>query len=126
MSNVAERLKEQRKRHQFTQQKVAKILGITESGYGYYEQGRNEPSIEMIKKLSETYGVTSDYLLGLTDDPNTQSLPAADNEEEKMFFSGGYESLTAEEKEHLEEELQRFRKMKKRWEELYRKGDREE
>ncbi|AXF56828.1 helix-turn-helix domain-containing protein [Salicibibacter kimchii] len=126
MSNVAERLKEQRKKHKFTQQKVAKILGITESGYGYYEQGRNEPSIEMIKKLSETYDVTSDYLLGLTDDPNTQSLPSADNEEEKMFFSGGYESLTEEEKEHLEEELQRFRKMKKRWEELYRKGDREE
>ncbi|QDI92004.1 helix-turn-helix transcriptional regulator [Salicibibacter cibarius] len=123
---LKDRLTQLRKANKKTQQDMAPILGITRPAYTAYERGTRNPDYDTLRKIAEYFDVTTDYLLGLTDDPNTQSLPAADNEEEKIFFSGGYESLTAEEKEHLEEELQRFRKMKKRWEELYRKGDKEE
>ncbi|HAM79563.1 helix-turn-helix domain-containing protein [Ornithinibacillus bavariensis] len=69
MVDVSQRFKELRKKHKLTQKDVAEFLGITESGYGYYEQGRNEPSIEILKKLSKRYSVSMDYITGETDDP---------------------------------------------------------
>ncbi|UOQ95097.1 helix-turn-helix domain-containing protein [Halobacillus shinanisalinarum] len=70
MVDISERLKSLRKEHKLSQKQVSEILGISESGYGYYEQGRNEPSIEMIKKLADRYDVTTDYLLGLSNSPD--------------------------------------------------------
>ncbi|SET00518.1 Helix-turn-helix [Salinibacillus kushneri] len=69
MVDVSIRLKELRKKNKLTQKDVADYLGITESGYGYYEQGRNEPSIEILKKLSNKYGVSMDYLTGESNQP---------------------------------------------------------
>lgn len=71
MPTVSERLKELRLNHKLTQKNIADFLGITESGYGYYEQGRNEPSIGILKKLSEKYSVSIDYLTGQTDNPDS-------------------------------------------------------
>ncbi|GGD05118.1 helix-turn-helix domain-containing protein [Pontibacillus salipaludis] len=70
MASVSERLKLLRKEHKLSQKDVSQILGISESGYGYYEQGRNEPSIDMINKLADRYNVTADYLLGRSDSPD--------------------------------------------------------
>src|SRR5699024_3693426 len=42
-------------------------LNITTSAYGYYEQGRNEPSLETLVQIAEIFHVTTDYLLGLSD-----------------------------------------------------------
>ncbi|XRD26086.1 helix-turn-helix transcriptional regulator [Lysinibacillus fusiformis] len=39
MSNVSQRLKDLRKEAKLTQADVAKFLNISESAYGYYEQG---------------------------------------------------------------------------------------
>ncbi|MEN2765648.1 helix-turn-helix domain-containing protein [Ornithinibacillus xuwenensis] len=73
MVEVSQRFKELRKKHKLTQKDVAEFLGITESGYGYYEQGRNEPSIEILKRLSKKYDVSIDYITGETDNPNSNS-----------------------------------------------------
>ncbi|WP_102335717.1 helix-turn-helix domain-containing protein [Salimicrobium jeotgali] len=70
MATVSERLKLLRKQNKYSQKQIGEFLGISESGYGYYEQGRNEPSIDMINKLADKYDVTADYLLGRSDDPN--------------------------------------------------------
>ncbi|MFB4471732.1 helix-turn-helix domain-containing protein [Oceanobacillus caeni] len=70
MATYSERFREQRKKHKLSQKDVAEYLGLTESGYGYYEQGRNEPSIEILIKLSTKYSVSIDYLTGRTDNPN--------------------------------------------------------
>ncbi|KYC71664.1 hypothetical protein B4099_3205 [Heyndrickxia coagulans] len=40
---------------------------MSESGYGYYEQGRNEPSIDTLRKLADKYGVNVSYLTGEED-----------------------------------------------------------
>lgn len=71
MVNVPDRLKELRKSSKLTQADVAKFLNISESAYGYYEQGRNEISISNIQKLSERYGVSVAYILG---ESNSKSL----------------------------------------------------
>lgn len=69
MSVFSQRLKQLRKKSNMLQKDVANKLGITESAYGYYEQGRREPSNETLKQLANIFGVTTDYLLGITDDP---------------------------------------------------------
>ncbi|MDQ0186369.1 transcriptional regulator with XRE-family HTH domain [Cytobacillus kochii] len=64
MSILSERLRELRKKHKLTQKDLGDFLGISESGYGYYEQGRNEPSLESLKKLASKYEVSVSYLTG--------------------------------------------------------------
>ncbi|WP_429821796.1 helix-turn-helix domain-containing protein [Brevibacillus porteri] len=38
-------------------------LGITESTYGYYEQGRCEPSHDTLQQLASMFDVTVDFLI---------------------------------------------------------------
>lgn len=67
MSILSERLRGLRKLHKLTQKDVADFLNITESGYGYYEQGRREPSVETLRRIAYKYGVTVSYLTGQED-----------------------------------------------------------
>ncbi|MGG3803122.1 helix-turn-helix domain-containing protein [Metabacillus fastidiosus] len=71
MSILAERLRKLRKEHKLSQKDVADFLGISESGYGYYEQDRNEPSIKTLRLLANKYSVSVAYLTGETDDPSS-------------------------------------------------------
>lgn len=68
----SERLKDLRIENGYKQEEMANKLNITTSAYGYYEQGRNEPSLEMVKNISTKFGVSTDYLLGSIDTPNRQ------------------------------------------------------
>lgn len=61
ISNI---LKELRRTKDVKQEDVAKAIGITKSGYGYYEQGRSMPDPEMLLKLAKYFNVSVDYLLG--------------------------------------------------------------
>ena len=42
---------------------MAKRLNISASAVGMYEQGRREPSIEILTALAREFGVTIDYLV---------------------------------------------------------------
>lgn len=58
------RLRELRKAHRMTQTEVAKIVGIGQSGYSFWESGRSKIDDASLQKLANYYGVTVDYLLG--------------------------------------------------------------
>lgn len=58
------RLKEIRKSKNISQEQAANALGISVRAYQNYEYEQREPNIEMINKLADFYGVTTDYLLG--------------------------------------------------------------
>lgn len=45
------------------QQELAKRLGISPSAVGMYEQGRREPSAQMLVAMAEVFGVSTDFLL---------------------------------------------------------------
>ena len=45
------------------QQKVAMDLSISREALSHYETGRREPSLDMLKKLSEYFNVSIDYLI---------------------------------------------------------------
>lgn len=67
MIDFSDLLKQARTDKGYTQKKVAELLNLSESGYAHWEQGRTEPSIEMLRKICIALDVSSDYLLNLVD-----------------------------------------------------------
>ena len=67
MKNYTERMRDFREDHDKTQQEVAGYLGTTQQVYSRYEKGINEIPVRHIIALCKYYGVSADYLLGLTD-----------------------------------------------------------
>lgn len=66
MEVFAERLKALRKERKLRQSDVAKLLGIGVRTYQYYEGDEHRPDYEMLIKLADFFGVSTDYLLGRT------------------------------------------------------------
>ena len=52
-----------RRKKGWSQAELARRLHISPSTVGMYEQGRREPSIEVLIALSQTFEVTIDYLI---------------------------------------------------------------
>ena len=63
------RLRDLREAHDLTQKAVADRLGMHQPQYFRYEQGYRDVPTDILIRLSEMYGVSVDYLLGLTDNP---------------------------------------------------------
>ena len=65
MINFGEKLKTLRTVRGLTQQQLATRIGITKSVISSYESSMRSPSLDSLKKIALTFGVTTDYLLGL-------------------------------------------------------------
>ena len=61
---IIDRLIEQRHRKGMTQKECADAFGVTLRAWQTYEQGVSEPKYEMLCRIADFYGVTTDYLLG--------------------------------------------------------------
>lgn len=64
MTIFTERLKEQRKKNNLTQKKLADILGVSQGSYANWENGKREPSFENLIKLADLLEVSLDWLFG--------------------------------------------------------------
>ncbi len=64
---LGERLKVLRDRGNMTQEELAKKVQLSKANICKYEKNSVEPNIETIVKVCEIFNVTSDYLLGITD-----------------------------------------------------------
>lgn len=65
------RLKKAREKTGFTQRDIEVETGIKQSTLASYEVGRTEPDIETIGILAEFYGVSTDWLIGLSREKNS-------------------------------------------------------
>ncbi len=63
------RIRELREDRDLNQTTVAKILGMSQTGYSKYETGENDIPTTILIKLSDFYNVSIDYLLETTDNP---------------------------------------------------------
>ena len=63
------RLRDLREDNDQTQQQVADHLHMQRSVYRRYESGERETPAWVVVKLADYYKVSTDYLLGRTDDP---------------------------------------------------------
>lgn len=72
--SLGKRLKIERIRKGVTTREVSKKFNLGKSTISNYENDYRKPDAEMIRKLAEYYGVTADYLLGLTEHRNVKVL----------------------------------------------------
>ena len=62
------RLKDLRLEKKLTQKELALLLNLTSNSICEWEKGRSSPGIESLKKLSEIFECSIDYLVGNSDD----------------------------------------------------------
>lgn len=61
------RIRDLREDNDKTQTEIAEHLRISQTMYARYERGANELPIRHLIKLADFYGVSTDYILGRTD-----------------------------------------------------------
>lgn len=54
------------------QKDLAKVLGVTDNTISYYCKGVRGPQLEQLPKIAKALNTTTDYLLGITNDPDVQ------------------------------------------------------
>ena len=54
-----------------TQEQTAQKLGLTQATYSRYENGMNEPDLEMLKKFSRLFDCSIDFLLECDETDNS-------------------------------------------------------
>lgn len=67
-------IKSARESKGLTQQECADTFGIKLRAWQTYEQGVSEPKYELLCKIADTFGVTTDYLLGREPQPNPLAM----------------------------------------------------
>ncbi|MDV5976889.1 UNVERIFIED_CONTAM: helix-turn-helix transcriptional regulator [Streptococcus canis] len=67
LTNFGENLRLMRKTKSLTQTELASKLNIGQSAYAKWENGRTEPTLEMLARIADSLDVTVDYLLGRSD-----------------------------------------------------------
>ena len=104
------RIKELRKGKGMKQTDLARQLGVTQGALSGWENENYEPDIKALKKMSEIFGVSVDYILCLTD----TAAPADTPSETLVALSApkGYDRLTEDERREIEEIIAIYNKRK--------------
>lgn len=63
MLRIGDKIKKIRDLNGYTQDDLAKKLGISKSTIGMYEQNRRSPDLDILLRISETFNVSVDYML---------------------------------------------------------------
>ena len=112
-----ERLTKLRQARGWTKKEFSMQIGKTQQTVGKWENGTNAPTFKDLVKLVELFGVTSDYLLGLSNSPSKYAYPPFnDNKEEyvgEMFkqLDEGNQEVTVDfienrlDNQHLSKEI---------------------
>ncbi|HEM3438617.1 helix-turn-helix transcriptional regulator [Streptococcus suis] len=104
----SERLKELRKKANFTQVEVAEKLGISQPAYASWERGAKKPTQENLVKIAQVLNVSVDYLLGNSEEKSDE----LDNIE--LLFRMNSNGLTDDEKKVFKKELIEFMEERKK------------
>ncbi len=62
------RIRDLREDHDMNQTQIAKMLGMSQTGYSKYETGENDIPTGILIKLANYYNTSIDYLLGQTNE----------------------------------------------------------
>ena len=66
-SKINERIRYLRLKNNLTAKDLSIILGTSESAISLYENGKRKPSIELILKMADYFSVSTDFILGATE-----------------------------------------------------------
>ncbi|GAA0490994.1 helix-turn-helix transcriptional regulator [Salinibacillus aidingensis] len=104
---LSKRLSYLRKKHNFNQDEMSKKIGVARTTYAMYEQGRRNPDYEVLEKIADFFEVTTDYLLGRSDNPEMTEEEAFDAFINDPELERWYKELP----KSKEEDLRRLRKI---------------
>ncbi|MCL2217681.1 MAG: helix-turn-helix domain-containing protein [Defluviitaleaceae bacterium] len=91
---IAERLRTLRREKNLNKRDLVSMLPLNYSTYANYESGFREPNSEVLQILARHYGVSIDYLLGVSDNRKKADEIAILNDEEHDHVAG-YRQLDA-------------------------------
>lgn len=74
MDKFPERLKSLRLANNKTQKEISEKLNIHTNSYQKYELAQRLPTLIHMYELADYFDVSTDYLLGRTDNPNSHKL----------------------------------------------------
>ncbi|MCL2852973.1 MAG: helix-turn-helix domain-containing protein [Defluviitaleaceae bacterium] len=69
MTTLGERLIQLKKERNLLQKDIAKATGLSLRAYQYYERDQKDPTSAVLQKLADYFDVSTDYLLGRSDNP---------------------------------------------------------
>lgn len=67
------RIRDLREDKDLSQTALAKIIGMSQTGYSKYETGENDIPTNILIKLARFHNTSIDYLLGMTDEKKPYS-----------------------------------------------------
>ena len=105
-----ENLKKARKNKNYTQDKLAKLLGVSRSTVAMWESGSSQPDNRLLSVLADTLDVSVDYLLGREKTSLDEQLEGVD-----FALSGEIRDLNDAEKQDILDYI-RFKKQQKKGE----------
>ncbi len=101
LSTLGKRITWARERAGLSREELAAALGYSYSTQCKYEEDARRPNPDTLRQIAETCGVSTDYLLARTDDPDPRPQPESD--EVRVLFRNARDLLPED-----REELQKF------------------
>lgn len=96
---MMKRLKTLREDRGINQQRLAVELNVSQAMISKYELGLSEPDISTIKRIAAFFGVSTDYLLEVSNDKTGISVFGLSEQEKDVLF--GFKRLDDIQKEKL-------------------------
>ena len=93
-------VRELRKKHKLTQEKVSQLTGVDRTTVNKWETINAVPNAEILKTLADYFNVTIDYLVGRTDTLDSVVIPRPLNDIQ-FAFHGGLDGLTQDDIEDV-------------------------
>lgn len=89
MNKIGQKIRDLRRKNDLTQEKLADFLGVTYQSVSKWECGVTAPDLALIGPLTKLLHVTSDELLGLTDETNDERRAVLEENLRQAWINGG-------------------------------------
>ena len=104
------RMKEWITDHDIKQKALAKEFHVTEAMMSHYMTGRNEITVDVLVKFARKYGLSMDYLVGLTE--NREPPLSLRGEERQLVLD--YRTLSREQRELVSQTVRLMQEQNRR------------
>ena len=108
---IGNTLKKLRTNKGLTLQQMGEILEVSHMTYQRYEKNNCDVSTDMLAKIADFYGVTTDYLLGRETAPEQETLTSLNLTEKEKAFIRTYAELNPEKRSCFIEVLSNLSKI---------------
>lgn len=95
MASISDRIRLLRTESHMTQEEFGRIFGISKPTVSFYEHGKSVPNDQIKTAIARYFGVSVDYLLGVTDSRElTNPTPVAAQRPAEAAIAGELGSLS--------------------------------